>query len=580
MKIKNIIYLIIITFWLLFFNNQFVFWQENNNDNTNTNSDWKIVLDEDLDDDEDKDNKDDKTTKKCEEWDENCEEEKKEVELPDEVKQLYQLIENKYWQNPKNCLAKENEKKCETYMIDWDNHYIKNDSMYFALSWIKDLKDWVKNIDNNVKLDYMMSKMMSFNIWNWMNLDEWWLSNFDSLYSYTTYWYYVKANNIIWRMLSSTPDALSRLQTNFNNNSRFIKFLLDNWFWSSIWRNESATSFSWWQNTSYTIHESARNWWFFQIYNWCDVIWWNSLERNTWKPIYVSWETIWWLWMVYWWSADYHRWPQKLDISCASKLWKNIDWIKMTAWSYAQLWTKFKQADQERYNYIKTTLSLSEEDTLVYLWKELQYMYQFYNFVNFLCNKLWFSYSSSSTNAYQWSRWWFSKILEQYNIKNYTLEDYKADLEKVNAFNAWNKWIKFQWYEKNKTEFRKLWITSEIWYKDIIMIHYYWLAWTLYNWTWNVWNYYIDNPYVSNIRASRASPTLFWKTVTMWTCQIKTDWWSAVCNRWSWSLWIWISYMLYVKNVLWWSTNSDFLNYLQTLINWWKFTKITWIKIE
>jgi hypothetical protein len=306
-------------------------------------------------------------------------------------------------------------------MIDWDNHYIKNDSMYFALSWIKDLKDWVKNIDNNVKLDYMMSKMMSFNIWNWMNLDEWWLSNFDSLYSYTTYWYYVKANNIIWRMLSSTPDALSRLQTNFNNNSRFIKFLLDNWFWSSIWRNESATSFSWWQNTSYTIHESARNWRFFQIYNWCDVIWWNSLERNTWKPIYVSWETIWWLWMVYWWSADYHRWPQKLDISCASKLWKNIDWIKMTAWSYAQLWTKFKQADQERYNYIKTTLSLSEEDTLVYLWKELQYMYQFYNFVNFLCNKLWFSYSSSSTNAYQWSRWWFSKILEQYNIKNYTV---------------------------------------------------------------------------------------------------------------------------------------------------------------
>ena len=97
---------------------------------------------------------------------------------------------------------------------------------------------------------------------------------------------------------------------------------------------------------------------------------------------------------------------------------------------------------------------------------------------------------------------------------------------------------------------------------------------------WNVWNYYIDNPYVSNIRASRASPTLFWKTVTMWTCQIKTDWWSAVCNRWSWSLWIWISYMLYVKNVLWWPTNSDLLNYLQTLINWWKFSKITWIKIE
>lgn len=510
-----------------------------------TNKEWK----------DDKDNKNDK----------------KEAKLPQEVLDLYKMIETKYWS--------------EKITVDFKDKKLSvpNWSMYFWLAWMKELKDWIKNIDNNIKIDYIMSKLMNFDLWALWDTWSWWLSDWDSLYTYTTYWYYLKTVNTIKSLMALWWDqwSISRVDEYVNKNNTLIKFLLDIWLWSSIWRNESWTSFVWrpWENSK-ILHESARNWWYYQIYQWCNPIWWNAIEEWTWKRIYVTWKHIWWQVKVYWWSEKYHLKAAPWDKMCASRFWLNIDQVKMTDSRFLELWQKYQQVDKERYNYIKTIMWWNEEKTLIYLWKELQYMHQFYNFVSFMLYKIWNSIWTLTQYSLNWASWWLNKNLWKYWI-NITNEQYKQDLSlahKCIFSDNWCSWVPFNWYNNsNKALFRKVWVQDEIWYRDLILVYSVWVIWTLYNWTKNVWYSYLDNAYVSN--PWWMSKMLFWKEIQVNTCRVWKDWWWIECKDWWWSIWVWMSYLFYLKYFLWKEISTSFLEHLSILQNNWqlKYLKLWWI---
>ena len=516
------------------------------------------------------DTKDYKKEEKNKEWKDD-KNEKKEAKLPQEVLDLYKMIETKYWS--------------EKITVDFKDKKLSvpNWSMYFWLAWMKELKDWIKNIDNNIKIDYIMSKLMNFDLWALWDTWSWWLSDWDSLYTYTTYWYYLKTVNTIKSLMALWWDqwSISRVDEYVNKNNTLIKFLLDIWLWSSIWRNESWTSFVWrpWENSK-ILHESARNWWYYQIYQWCNPIWWNAIEEWTWKRIYVTWKHIWWQVKVYWWSEKYHLKAAPWDKMCASRFWLNIDQVKMTDSRFLELWQKYQQVDKERYNYIKTIMWWNEEKTLIYLWKELQYMHQFYNFVSFMLYKIWNSIWTLTQYSLNWASWWLNKNLWKYWI-NITNEQYKQDLSlahKCIFSDNWCSWVPFNWYNNsNKVLFRKVWVQDEIWYRDLILVYSVWVIWTLYNWTKNVWYSYLDNAYVSN--PWWMSKMLFWKDIQVNTCRVWKDWWWIECKDWWWSIWVWMSYLFYLKYFLWKEISTSFLEHLSILQNNWqlKYLKLWWI---
>lgn len=516
------------------------------------------------------DTKDDKKEEKNKEWKDD-KNDKKEAKLPQEVLDLYKMIETKYWS--------------EKITVDFKDKKLSvpNWSMYFWLAWMKELKDWIKNIDNNIKIDYIMSKLMNFDLWALWDTWSWWLSDWDSLYTYTTYWYYLKTVNTIKSLMALWWDqwSISRVDEYVNKNNTLIKFLLDIWLWSSIWRNESWTSFVWrpWDNSK-ILHESARNWWYYQIYQWCNPIWWNAIEEWTWKRIYVTWKHIWWQAKVYWWSEKYHLKAAPWDKMCASRFWLNIDQVKMTDARFLELWQKYQQVDKERYNYIKTIMWWNEEKTLIYLWKELQYMHQFYNFVSFMLYKIWNSIWTLTQYSLNWASWWLNKNLWKYWI-NITNEQYKQDLSlahKCIFSDNWCSWVPFNWYNNsNKALFRKVWVQDEIWYRDLILVYSVWVIWTLYNWTKNVWYSYLDNAYVSN--PWWMSKMLFWKDIQVNTCRVWKDWWWIECKDWWWSIWVWMSYLFYLKYFLWKEISTSFLEHLSILQNNWqlKYLKLWWI---
>lgn len=560
--------------------------EKSNNQNNKENKEWKNKSEDNKNKDQNnttdtKNNIDNKDDKKediiCEEWDEECEKQKKakwrEVKMPQELLDLYKEIETKYWWTSIHAELKTKDKTIKKEVNNWE--------MYFWLAWMKDLKDWIKSIDNNVKIDYIMSKMMNFELWKiWWS---WWLTKWEhSLYTYTTYWYYKRTVSTIKNIMIMKWDTSStqRLEEVANQYDALIRLLLELWFWSSIWRNESESSFSPYKaSDTHALHASARNWWFFQIYKWCNPIWWNAIEENTWQRIYVSWKSIWWQHVVYWWNSHYHLKANPADIMCLNRFWlQAADWT-MTDDKYLLLWMVYKTVDQERYNYIKAELWWDENITLIYLWKEIQYMYQFYNFVSFLANKIQFSldFLANKSVNWIWSIEWINWALSRYWL-SFTKEQIKYDYEllsKCVQSEWWCSSVQFQWYNtNNKALFNKVWITNQDWYVNFLAFVMSSILWWYYNWTWNFWNNLIDNAYVSN--PWWAWPMLFWKEITATTCRYWWDWKWFWCKAW-WSIWIWMSTLFYIRNMKWQNVNNNMLDFLLMLQNNWQFK---YMKIE
>jgi len=486
--------------------------------------------------------------------------------LPPEIQNIKTYIKMKYWWMPLMYTS--------TWKWNsWSVVLIPNNTPEYALLWISDTKKMIKNVSNNVKLDYYYSNILWISVWeSWP--DSLWNQN-SAIYKYTSLSFYNKTVNVLWKIydINWMSDKWNALRQFSVQNKQFVETLLKNWIFSTIaWRENPG----WFTNSKFPqlLNWWATNWWYYQIYDWCNVIEWNSVDFQQWIKKYTSWQPIWWSAIVYssWWSNAKMAWWK--DSKCYQRLSRST--AALSDAEKIKLWKIYAEYDKDTYNTIKSLLlpkyqtnnNELETQTYLELWKELQYMFQFYNAVVFVWNKNWRSSTIKWTftnKSYHWNNdvtKWFNNIW-----LDLSYDEYVTDLWIALSSSSDAEFWKFVWYSKNEQKLKMMWISNNVWYKDLLVYYYLSTLWWFYNWIikFSLWSV-IANAYSSDINAW-AAQSLYNKSWQLKMCSVKKDWGPIICEPWS-NNWVMASWIQIQK--LTWRTYSDaqikVFNYL--LSNW------------
>jgi len=475
--------------------------------------------------------------------------------LPQEIQNIKTYIKMKYWWMPLMYTS--------TWKWNsWSVVLIQNNTPEYALLWISDTKKMIKNVSNNVKLDYYYSNILWISVWWESWPDNLWNQN-RAIYKYTSLSFYNKTVNVLWRIydMNWMSDKWNSIREFSSKNKNFIETLLKNWIFTIIaWRENP-----WWFNDNkkfpQLLHWWATNWWYYQIDGWCNVIEWHSIDLKQWIQIYTNWLPVWWTALIYssWFSDSKMAWTK--DKACYKRLWRQQAWLLDA--EKIKLWKMYSEYDKENYNIMKSLLlpqyqtnnNELETQTYLELWKELQYMFQFYNAVSFAWNK------NGKSNTIKWT---FTKMAYQWNWKNakwfndiwldLSYDEYITDLWIALSSSSDAEFWKFIWYKKNEQKLKTIWIVDNVWYKDILVYYYIATIWWIYNWiiAQSLWSV-IGNAYVSDINAWTAT-VLYNKQWQIKMCSVWEDWWPLICKPFN-NDWVMVSWIAIQK--LTWRTYSD-----------------------
>ena len=450
--------------------------------------------------------------KKCEEGDEcpsgeNIEKEKvctwDEDKLPNEVKNLYQQIAKKYGKGSKGT-------------VEYNGSLYNNSSIIYGAVAMKELKDWIQSIDNEVKINFELARLSNMSIGG-IDIDglKGYTPNVRSAKSYLTSAMYVKTVKVLEALykLSGQAESAQRIAEQGNGRLSGMQMLLDYGLAYGIVLQENAATY-WNENdaSKALIKQYAWNGWAFQIVNVCNMAYGHSLEQKTWVGIYLN---------GYWvggMAQFYAVAPEAIgkamnnayDKQCISKEWvKNFT---NTPELLIKLWKSHQQIDPERANYLRTTLfvgSSNESQLLTYLGRELQWMFQFYNFSAFMANKLWSRYSLSpeviARNVYQFGNYGaIKKNLDTINSWMwYSKEDWVNDVKEwMNFAKKGYQWnvnftLQSKWGNAFPASSPAMRFTSEKNYAEFIAFHLAWAIGAKYNGV--AYKNIFNNPYVNKI---------------------------------------------------------------------------------
>lgn len=457
--------------------------------------------------------------KECKEGEESCEHSstitekicKKvdKVELPTEVLALYKKIEEKYGGTGKKAVE-----------YNWKTY--DNSTIIYSAVAMKELKDWIQWIDNQVKIDYEMAKLSKIALWN---IDVDWMKGYTPwvrwLRAYMTSAMFVKASKVLEALYESigSKDVSQKIASATSDRLEWIWFVLDHWLWFAIALRENG--WYWWDENwqwKELIKTFANNWWIFQLTDACGKISWNSLDEWTWAWLYLSGKWIWTAALFYALNEEQTRkslnsW-NAYDANC-----RNIYWAenyKSTPEKLIKLWQTYAQLDSEYYLYLKNGLfkgSANEAELYEYMGRELQFIFQFWNWSWFMKGK-YASKRKLDVRALTDSSWsntnnWY-KFLKQLidTIKpwnTYTQEDWYKDVVKWWAYaKAWYTWdssfiiSEKLWSDFPDSSLQMKFLSPEHW-ADFILWNFSWWIGSRYNGVWAKYTNHYNNSYVNSM---------------------------------------------------------------------------------
>lgn len=425
-----------------------------------------------------------------------------EDKLPSEVKALYQQIAQKYWKGSKGY-------------IEYNGSKYTNASMIYGAVAMKELKDGVQNIDNEVKINFELSRLSSMSIGG-VDIDglKGYTPNVRSAKSYVTTAMYVRSIKVLEALykLSWQTESAKKLADHWNAILPWVQMLLDYGFAYGIVLQENGAVYGNENGDNKAlIKQYAGNGWAFQITWICGNAYNHSLEQGKGAKIYLNWHWIGGMNQFYAVAPEaiWRAMKNEYDKQCIN--FEGVQSFTNTPELLIKLWRSHQQIDPERANYLKTTLfvgSSDEAQLLTYLGRELQFMFQFYNYGSFMAHKMGNAYSFSPKNLAistysKGSYGMIKKNLEKIGITNYTREDWIQDVEEWKKFvktgysGSANFILKTKGWNAFPSSSPAMRFTSDKNYAEFIAFHLAGAIGALYNGI--AYSHIYNNPYVNKI---------------------------------------------------------------------------------
>ena len=505
--------------------------------------------------------------KECLNWKKVVEEKKceasKEVELPKEVQELFNKINQKYWPN-------------SSHVVTYNWHEYDNSTIIYWSVAMRELKEWIQWIDNKVKIDYELSKLSKLNLWN-AKIDSstaWYTPWVRSAKSYLTGAFYAKSYKVFSALYSLAwkDDVAKKITELWTKRQSWMSFLAEMWILYAISLQENGAVF-WdekWADKE-QIKQHANNGWIFQLVRQCNVYVDYGIENWTKYPrTYIDAVSIWWFWNYL--KYPYFKSWNAYDNGCLNLVW---DRNKMLATdeAYIKMWKQLEQVDPERAKFLRSwafAWSSNDAQLYIYMWRELSFMYQFFNISSFYEWKfggnltkeglIWRTYSNSNSFLFVKQ---FLDLMKPWHT--YTKEDWIKDVS------TWSDYAK-AWYKGNVSFImqQKIWpdfpsktlsmrFTSTEHWADFIFSHFSGSIWALYNGVLSSYRTIRWHPYVSKT-PQWALQYWYWFPNTCWQYIAQcTEWCASYINTWKFSQahWMFVQNRSFLAETYWYPVSYE-----------------------